>query len=83
MEKNDGAKTFSEEKNDRADTFLGNLKTGLGLFNRKRMTGRRLFMEWIRTILLKSIENIPLQAYFSELENEGAKTFFGERNDGV
>ena len=30
--------------------------TGLGLFYRKRMTGRKRFMEWIRTILIKSIE---------------------------
>ena len=60
-------KDFFWRKNDGADTFLGKKTTELGLFYRKRMTGRRLFTEWIRTVLIKSIENIPLQAYFSGL----------------
>ena len=59
LEKKMTGKHFFWKKNDGA---------GLGFFYRKRMTGGRVFMERIRTILIKSIENIPLQAYFSELK---------------
>ena len=42
-EKNDGANTFSEEKMTGQTLFWAKKMTGLGLFYRKRMTGRRCF----------------------------------------
>ena len=59
--------------------------TGLGLFCRKRMTGKRLFMGWICTILMKSIEQKLCRLTFQDYEmgGGGAKTFFGEKNDGA
>ena len=47
--------------------------TGLGLFCRKRMTGKRLFMGWICTILMKSIEKKLCRLTFQDYEMGGGR----------
>ena len=72
-------------KNYEAETFLAKRNDRARNISEKKLTGRRILMEWIRTIVIKYIEKIPLQIYLSVLWNGGggAKTFCGKKWQGI
>ena len=77
-----GVNTFSEEKKWGGRHLFGQKNDGAWTFYRKRMTGPRLFMEWIRTILIKSIEKYLCRLAFQDYEMGGLRLFLEKEMTG-
>ena len=82
-EKNDGANTFSEEKNDGADTFLGKKNDGARTFLQKKNDGAKTFYGMNSYNSHKIYRKYTSAGLLFRIMKWGAKTFFGEKNDGA
>ena len=78
-EKNDGANTFSEEKNDGTDNFLGKENGGARTFLQKKKTFFGMNSYNSHKIYRKNTS----AGLLFRIIKWGAKTFFGEKNDGA